>query len=58
LIEAKRRCGEPTEGLSFPKFHRLLASKADGIKQQKGCDRVLFSVAVEDGHVSFKAKAD
>jgi hypothetical protein len=36
----------------------LLASKADGIKQQKGCDRVLFSVAVEDGHVSFKAKAD
>jgi hypothetical protein len=58
LIDAKRRCGEPTEGLSFPKFHRLLASKADGIKQQKGCDRVLFSVAVEDGHVSFKAKAD
>ena len=58
LIEAKRRCGEPTEGLSFPKFHRLLASKADGIKQQKGCDRVLFSVAVEDGHVSFKARAE
>ena len=58
LIEAKRRCGEPTEDLSFPKFHRLVASKADGLKQQFGCDRVRFSVAVESGHVSFKARAD
>ena len=57
FLEAKRRCGEPTEDLSFPKFHRLIASKADGIKQ-RGCERVLFSVAVEDGHVSFKARAD
>lgn len=58
LLEAKRVCGEPTEDLSFPRFHRLIASKADGIKQQLGCDRVLFSVAVEDGHVSFKARGD
>lgn len=58
LIQAKRHCGEPTEDLSFPKFHRLIASKADGIKQQRGCDRVRFSVTVEDGHVSFKARAE
>lgn len=58
LLEAKRRCGEPTEDLSFPKFHRLIASKADGLKQQFGCDRVRFSVEVESGHVSFKARAD
>lgn len=58
LIDAKRQCGEATEDLSFPKFHRLIASKADGIKQQQGCDRVRFSVAVEDGHVSFKARAE
>jgi hypothetical protein len=58
LIEAKRRCGEPTEDLSFPKFHRLIASKADGIKQQRGCERVRFSVTVENGHVSFKARAE
>lgn len=58
LIEAKRSCGEPTEDLSFPKFHRLIASKADGLKGQLGCDRVLFSVAIEDGHVSFKARGD
>ena len=58
LLDAKRRCGEPTEDLSFPKFHRLIASKADGLKQQFGCERVRFSVAVEGGHVSFKARAD
>lgn len=58
LVEAKRRCGEATEDFSFPKFHRLVASKADAIKQRSGCDKVTFSVAVEDGHVSFKAKGD
>jgi len=58
LLDAKRRCGEPTEDLSFPKFHRLIASKADGIKEEKGCDRVQFSVAIENGHVSFKVRAD
>ena len=58
LLDAKRRCGEPTEDLSFPKFHRLIASKADGLKQQFGCEKVRFSVAVEGGHVSFKARAD
>jgi len=58
LLEAKQRCGEPTADLSFPKFHRLIASKADGIKEQVGCDRVEFSVAIENGHVSFKARAD
>ncbi len=58
LVEAKQRCGEPTEGFSFPKFHRLVAQKADGLKEKSGCDRVRFSVSVEDGHVSFKAKPD
>ena len=58
LLEVKRRCGEPTEDLSFPKFHRLIASKADGRKDKLGCDRVRFSVSVESGHVSFKARAE
>jgi hypothetical protein len=58
LIEAKQKCGESTTDLSFPRFHRLIASKADGLKESSGCERVTFSVAVEGGHVSFKAKAD
>ena len=58
LVEAKQDCGEMTEGFSFPKFHRLVAQKADGLKEKTGCERVRFSVSVEDGHVSFKAKPD
>ena len=58
LLEAKRRCGEPTADFSFPRFHRLIASKADGLKERLGCERVRFSVDVEGGHVSFKAKAE
>ncbi|HEY6803843.1 MAG TPA: MXAN_5187 C-terminal domain-containing protein [Pyrinomonadaceae bacterium] len=58
LIDAKRSCGESVEDLSFPRFHSLIASKADGLKERLGCERVKFSVAIEDGHVSFKAKAE
>jgi hypothetical protein len=58
LIQAKRSCGEATEDLSFARFHSLIATKADGLKERFGCERVKFSVTVESGHVSFKAKAD
>jgi hypothetical protein len=58
LIEAKRKCGEPTDDLSFPRFHHMIASKTDNLKERLGCDRVRFSVNVEDGRVSFKAKAE
>ena len=58
LVDAKRRCGESTKDFSFPRFHRLIASKADTLKEKLGCHRVQFSVDVENGHVSFKAKAD
>src|SRR4030095_693677 len=57
LIQAKRQCGEPTSELSFPRFHSVIASKADGLKEKSGCDRVKFSVSVDHGHVSLKAKA-
>lgn len=58
LIEAKRKCGEPTDDLSFPRFHRLIASKTDKLKEHLGCESVRFSIDVEGGHVNFKAKAD
>lgn len=58
LIEAKRRCGEPTDELSFPRFHHLIATRTDKLKEHLGCDRIRFSIAVEDGRVSFKAKAE
>jgi len=56
LVEAKTHCGEPTADLSFPRFHRLVASKAESLKERLRCERVSFSVTVEQGRVSFKAK--
>jgi hypothetical protein len=58
LIEAKRKCGESVDDLSFPRFHRLIASKTDNLKERLGCESVRFSINVEDGQVNFKAKAD
>lgn len=58
LVEAKKLCGEPVEDFSFPRFHRLIAAKADTLKETMGCDRVCFSVDVDRGHVTFKAKPD
>jgi len=58
LVDAKAKCGESTEDFSFPRFHRLIASKADVLKERMKCARVSFSVDVEGGHVSFKARAE
>lgn len=58
LVEAKKQCGEQADELSFPHFHRMIASKSDALKERAACDRVQFSVSVEGGRVSFKAKAD
>jgi hypothetical protein len=58
LMEAKKVCGESVENFSFPRFHRLIASRADGLKERLGCEKVSFSIDVEGGHVSFKAKGE
>jgi hypothetical protein len=58
LVEAKRNCGEPTDDLSFSRFHRMVAEKSEALKERAGCERVHFSVAVREGRVQFKAKAD
>jgi len=58
LMQAKRSCGEPVHDLSFARFHRLVLERSDSLKEKVGADRVTFSVDVEGGHVSFKAKAD
>ena len=58
LVAAKESCGETTLGFSLPAFHQLIAKRADSLKEKMGCERVCFSVNVEEGHVSFKAKAE
>ena len=58
LMDAKRACGEAGQDLSFAKFHRLVVERTEALKEKVGTDRMVFSVDVEGGHVSFKAKAE
>jgi hypothetical protein len=58
LVEAKQKCGEPVDDFPFAKFHRMIASKTDSLKERLGCERVRYSIYTEAGRVSFKAKAD
>ena len=58
LVEAKRQCGERVDDFSFAQFHRMLAEKTETLKERLGCERVCYSVQLEDGRVQFKAKAD
>lgn len=58
LVEARKKCGESTEDLSFARFHRMVAEKSEALKERAGCERVHFSVTVRDGRVQFKAKAE
>jgi len=58
LMNAKRACGETSQDLSFAKFHRLVMERTESLKEKVGAARMVFSVDVESGHVSFKAKAE
>ncbi|HYX29282.1 MAG TPA: MXAN_5187 C-terminal domain-containing protein [Pyrinomonadaceae bacterium] len=58
LVEAKQSCGEGLRDLTFSKFHRLVMERTNALKEKTGSDRVTFSVDVDNGHVSFKAKVE
>jgi hypothetical protein len=58
LVEAKRSCGEGLRDLTFSKFHRLVMERTEALKEKTGSENVTFSVNVDNGHVSFKAKVE
>jgi hypothetical protein len=58
LVEAKIKCGEPIDDLSFQRFHQLIATRTERLKDHLGCERVRFSIDTEGGRVNFKAKAE
>jgi hypothetical protein len=57
LVEAKKMCNEPVEDLQFSHFQQMISKKTDSLKEHLSCEQVRFSVGVENGKVSFKAKA-
>ena len=59
LVEAKQRAGERTDDIDPARFQSFVCEKTRQLKQELGCDSVLFSVTVKEGRVRFTAgKAD
>lgn len=55
MVEAKRQVGEPVDNIDPHAFSKFVREKTQQIKETLGCDKVLFSVSVEEGKVKFKA---
>jgi hypothetical protein len=55
FLDAKRRCGEPTENLTFEKFSTKLRGNRDELIKRFGCRTVRFQVYVKDGKAALKA---
>jgi len=55
MKEARKRVGESPDTLDAAAFHQFIRNKTKQVKEAFRCDKVLFTVAVEDGKVKFKA---
>ena len=55
MLEAQRKVGQKVDNLDPVRFQNYIRDKTRQIKTSLGCDRVQFSVSVENGKVKFKA---
>ncbi len=55
FVAMKRHCGEPTAGLTYPRFAEKLRRNRDDLMAKPGCVDVRFSVYVKDGKAALKA---
>ena len=55
MLEARARVGETAPSISADNFRKFIAEKTRQVKQTLGCDKVEFSVSIEEGKVKFKA---
>jgi len=55
LVSAQRKVGQKVEDVDAARFRKYICDKTQQIKASLGCDKVRFSVSVENGKVKFKA---
>jgi len=55
MKDARLQIGDTVSGLDPAAFHKFIREKTRQVKEALGCDKVQFSVSVEDGKVKFKA---
>jgi hypothetical protein len=56
LTEAKKKAGEPVPG-NLDSFSSFVKKKTDQLRKQYGCEKVEYTVEMQDGQVRLKAKA-
>jgi len=55
MIEAKRQVGERADNIDPYQFSKFVSEKTRQLKESLGCEKVQFSISVEEGRVKFKA---
>lgn len=55
FVELKKKCGEPTAGLTLGKFGDKLRKNRADLMAKTGCQQVRFTVYVKDGKAALKA---
>jgi hypothetical protein len=55
FIELKRKCGEPTDTVTYEKFQTKLVQNKEQLVAKYGCRAVKFQVYVKDGKAALKA---
>jgi hypothetical protein len=55
MMSAKREVGEEAESIDPAAFQKYIRDKTKQIKASLGCDKVQFSISIEDGKVKFRA---
>jgi hypothetical protein len=55
VVEAKRAVGESVDNIDPMAFARFVGDKTKQIRESLGCEKVQFSVSVEEGKVKLKA---
>ncbi len=55
MVSAKREVGEKAESIDPATFRKYIFHKTKQIKASLGCDKVQFSISIENGKVKFKA---
>ena len=55
MLIAHRKAGQKADNLDPARFQKYIRDKTKQIKAALGCDKVEFSVSVEDGKVRFRA---
>ncbi len=55
VVEARRQVGDRVDNIDPLAFYKFIRERTQQIKESLGCEKVQFSVSVEEGKVKFKA---